>query len=266
MRRRGWHALGRTRSVLLPAILALCAARALAVLPEIPPSPTRWVTDHAGLISPAARESLDQQLEAFERSSGQQVLVYIDRTTGGLPIEDFAEQAFKKWRVGRKGLDDGLVLFIFTEDRRLRIEVGYGLEGTLPDALAGRIVRDEIAPRLAAGQGDAAVAAGVSAMMSALGGPSSTPGAEAGPYDRDAGQYPARSQPQKLGWGAKILIGIVGLVFLFILITNPRLALWILFNLLMSGRGGGGSFGGGGGGGFSGGGGRSGGGGASGSW
>jgi uncharacterized protein len=254
-------------SVVLSAILALCAARATAALPEIPPSPTRWVTDNAGLISAATRDSLDQQLESFERDSGHQLLVYIDRTTGGIPIEDFAAQAFKKWRAGRKGLDDGLILFIFSDDRRLRIEVGYGLEGTVPDALAGRIVRSEIAPRLAAGQPDAAVAAGVSAMVSALGGPASVPGAEAGPYGGEAGRYPARSQPQELGWGGKILIGVLVLVFLVILITNPRLALWILFNLLMSGRGGGGGgFGGGGGGGFSGGGGRSGGGGASGSW
>jgi uncharacterized protein len=253
-------------SVVLSAILALCAARATAALPEIPPAPARWVTDNAGLISAATRDSLDQQLEGFERSSGHQVLVYIDRTTSGIPIEDFAVRAFAKWRVGRKGIDDGLVLFIFSDDRRLRIEVGYGLEGTVPDALAGRIVRDEIAPRLAAGQPDAAVAAGVSAMVSALGGPASVPGAEAGAYGGEAGQYPAGSQPQKLGWGGKILIGIVGLIFLVILITNPHLALWILFNLLMSGRGGGGGFGGGGGGGFSGGGGRSGGGGASASW
>jgi uncharacterized protein len=252
-------------TVLLSLTLALGALGAAAAPPEIPPSPTRWVTDKAGLISPATRENLDRQLEAYERSSGHQVLVYIDRTTGGLAIEQFAERAFKSWAPGRKGLDDGVILFIFTENRRLRIEVGYGLEGTLPDILAGRITRDEIAPRLAAGRPDEAVTAGVAAILSTLGGSTAGPGAGATAPTGEAPRYARGPQPQELGWGGKIVLGILGLIFLFILITHPRLALWILFNLLMSGRGGGGGFGGGGGG-FSGGGGRSGGGGASGSW
>src|SRR5262245_26153195 len=95
----------------------------------IPPAPARWVTDTVGFMSADAVRSLDSQLESYERSSGHQLLVYIDKTTGGVPIEDWAVKAFQAWKIGRKGLDDGLALFIMTDDRRLRIEVGYGLEG-----------------------------------------------------------------------------------------------------------------------------------------
>jgi len=255
----------RTRAGLL-AIAALTGAAisAGAATPEIPPAPTRWVTDQAGLLSSATRATLDARLEAFERTTGHQVLVYVGRSTGGVPIEDFAVRAFAKWRVGRKGMDDGLVLFLFTEDRRLRIEVGYGLEGTVPDVLAGRIVRDVMAPLLAAGRADEAVRAGVDAILKTISGEkglaeTGAPGPVSGYQER-----PAHRQARPMSLGQKILMGFLVLGFIVLLITNPQLAIWLLFSMLSGGRGGG--FGGGGGGGFSGGGGRSGGGGASGSW
>ncbi len=258
----------RFASAFFAAALVLVAAEAPAALPPIPESPTRWVTDQAGLLSPSTREALDARLEAYERSSGHQVIVYIAQTTGGWPLEEFCVKAFEKWRPGRKGLDDGVVLFVFTQDRRLHIEVGYGLEGTLPDIIAGRIVRDQMVPLLAAGKGEEAITTGVDSILSVISG--STGQAEASPGVSSSTRAAGRAtQPSELGLGQMIVIGIIGFVFLVILVTHPRLALWILFNLLMSGRGGG-SFGGGGlgggGGGFSGGGGRSGGGGASGSW
>ena len=109
-------------------------------------------------MSADAVRSLDSQLEAYERSSGHQLLVYIGKTTGGVPIEDWAVRAFQAWKVGRKGLDDGLALFIMADDRRLRIEVGYGLEGQVPDAMASRIINEVIVPRVQAGDRDGAVA------------------------------------------------------------------------------------------------------------
>jgi uncharacterized protein len=151
----------------------------------------------------------------------------------------------------------------------MRIEVGYGLEDRVPDAIASRIINNTIGPRLKSGERDAALTEGVEAILAAIesGTAAGANSAETGPAASE--QPPERGPPhrQQASLGQIILFAIVGFVFLIILVTHPRLALWILFNMLMnSGRGGGGGFGGSGGSSFSGGGGRSGGGGASGSW
>jgi uncharacterized protein len=243
-----WLALG----------LVLVSAAAAAAETPIPPPPTRWVSDHADFLSPATLAALDDRLGQYDQRTGHQVLVYIDRTTGGVPIEDWAVRAFERWRVGRKGIDDGLVLFLFSDDRRVRIEVGYGLEERVPDAVASRIINERIVPRIRAGDRDGAVTSGVDAIVAAIG------------EGRGAGTG-ARPAVHVAAW--KLVLGGVVLLILFLFVlTHPGLA-WLLLMNVGSGRGGGfggGGFGGGrggfGGGGFSGGGGRSGGGGASGSW
>jgi uncharacterized protein len=224
------------------------------------PTPTRWVTDGAGFLSESARQTLDARLEAYERQSGHQFLVWIGRTTAGVPIEDFAVKAFKAWGVGRRGQDDGLVLFIFADDRTARFEVGYGLEGSFPDVSAGRVIRDVLAPKLQAGDRDGAVAAAVQAATAAISGDDAASGLAGPGPSGNAGR--GRGQPRPLTTAQKVVMGLAALAFLFILITNPALALFLLQVIASGGRGGGG----GGGGGWSGGGGRSGGGGASGSW
>src|SRR5262249_47354714 len=155
--------------------------------------------------------------------------------------------------VGRKGIDDGLVLFIFSEDRKIRIEVGYGLEPVVTDAQASRIIRETIAPRIRAGDRDGAVEAGVGALTQVIGGPGAPGGAVRTRHTLPVSPLQA------------IVLGVIALVVLGLLITHPTLAAMLLFNIFSGGRGGGwGDGGGGGGGGFSGGGGRSGGGGATG--
>jgi uncharacterized protein len=192
------------------------------------------------------------------------VLVWIGATTGDAPIEEFAVKAFEKWKVGRAAKDDGLVFFLFTEDRKMRIEVGYGLEDKVTDLLASRIIREVVAPRLQANDRDGAVTAGATALLSTI---------DAGGGENAAAASPAREAPpyraaRPLTAAQKVLFAVVGLGLLLLLVTNPSLAVWLLLNMLSSGGGGrgGGFSGGGGGGGWSGGGGRSGGGGASGSW
>ena len=177
-------------------------------------------------------------------------------------------RAFAAWRVGRKGLDDGVAVFILAADRKVRIEVGYGLEDRVPDAVAARIIGDQMIPRLRAGNRDGAARAGVAGVLEAVGGEAGAP--------REAVPVPAA--PPEIDLGRLILLGLIGIVVFGFIVTNPRLALMLLTTIASnSGRGGGnwggGGFGGGGGwggggggGGFSGGGGRSGGGGASGSW
>ncbi len=248
------HPLANALARLLLAGTLLAAGEARA---ETPAAPTRWVTDSAGFLSEGARQELDGRLEAYERQTGHHVLVWIGRTTGGVPLEDFTVRAFAAWHVGRKGLDDGLVLFVFSDDRKVRVEVGYGLEGQVPDAIASRIIRETIVPRVQAGDHDGAIRDGVAALIAAIEGRGAPPESAAGPL-------PAHSPPaggaRSLSIGQKILIGLAVIGFLILFATNPALALYLLFSVMSGGRGGGG------GGGYSGGGGRGGGGGASGSW
>jgi uncharacterized protein len=112
--------------LLAGALLVLvCATCALAeVGTPIPAPPQRWLTDTVHFLSAGTAAELDSRLEGYERSSGHQLLVYIGDTTGGVPIEDWAVKAFESWKVGRKGLDDGLVIFIMATDKHMRIEVG----------------------------------------------------------------------------------------------------------------------------------------------
>jgi uncharacterized protein len=245
---------------LLCLAILLVGSLAFAVGTPIPPSPTRWVTDDAGFMSPEAVSKLDAQIGAYSQSSGQQLIVYIGKTTGGVSIEEWAVKAFAAWKVGRKGLDDGLALFIMAEDRRLRIEVGYGLEGKLPDLTASRIINDVIVPRIQSGARDSAVFAGVEAMVLTLGG-KEIGSMVAAPRHRERG-----AERKQFSLGQLIFFGIIAVLFLILFMTNPSLAIFLLFTIMSGGRGGGGHGGSHGGGGFSGGGGRSGGGGASGSW
>lgn len=249
--------MAKMRASLLILLLLLAAGFIHAAETPIPPAPNRWVTDTAGFMSAEAARSLDARLAAYERATGHQLIVYIGKTTGGVPIEDWAVRAFEAWKIGRKGLDDGLALFIMAEDRRLRIEVGYGLEGQVTDALASRIINETIVPRIQADNRDEAVIAGADAIVRIVSG-QGLPSASA----------PTRAPEEKpLTIWHWIFFGIIGVVFLILLITNPALAFYLLINILASSRRGGSSSGPGwAGGGFRGGGGRSGGGGASGSW
>ena len=239
--------------------VALVAARAAEV--SIPPPPTRWATDTAGFMSPQALQAVDRTLESFERATGTQVLVWIGGTTGDAVLEDWTVRAFARWKVGRKGLDNGLILFLFANDRSARIEVGYGLEDKVPDASASRILNDVILPRIGAGDRDGAVQAGVNALMVAISGDTGGASAPGTPTERSEDSLRAGSRRRPMSYPQMALMGLLALGFLVLLVTNPGLALYLLFSILSGGRGGGG-----GGGGYSGGGGSSGGGGASGRW
>src|SRR5215468_10619796 len=138
----------RLAAALLAAALVGLAAPAFANEVPIPPSPTEWVTDNVGLISAATRDTLNQRLRDYNKATGHQVIVWIGATTGEAPLEDWTIRAFTAWKVGRKGLDDGAALFMFSQDRKVRIEVGYGLESVLTDAMASRIIRDNIVPHM----------------------------------------------------------------------------------------------------------------------
>ncbi|HTG11892.1 MAG TPA: TPM domain-containing protein, partial [Candidatus Eisenbacteria bacterium] len=132
------------RAALVTLLLVLLAAPGAAAL-SIPPPPDRRVNDYAGALSPAERDGLEQQLIAREATSQNQVVVAVFRSLGGESLEDYSIRLAKAWRIGQKGLDNGVIFLVFVDDRKMRIEVGYGLESKLTDALASQILRQDVA-------------------------------------------------------------------------------------------------------------------------
>jgi uncharacterized protein len=180
----------------------------------IPASPTQWVTDTAGFLTAPTVGQLNARLRAYQHATGHQVLVYIAPTTGTTPLEDWTVRAFHAWKIGRKGLDDGLALFIFPSDRKLRIEVGYGLESTIPDAVAARIIRDTITPDIRAGHPDQAVTDGVGQILGTIGGEAPRPAESAG-----TSATPEQSSSDTISLGAlagifAIFVGFMAMIFL----------------------------------------------------
>ena len=212
---------------------------------------------------------IDDKLRRFDDETSSQVVVAIFSDLPSPSLEDFTNRTAESWKVGRKELDNGAVLFVFVNDRKIRMEVGYGLEGALPDILARRIIDEEIAPRFREGRFAEGVSAGADAIMAATRGEYTAP--------------PAR-KPSSDGGAAALLLplGFIALIFILSRAMNRPLgpvsrqrrrrgSFWYIGPGGFGGGGGGwggGGFGGGGfgGGGFSGGGGSFGGGGASGSW
>lgn len=134
----------------------------------VPPAPTHYVTDNASALSSATQASVDAELKAYEKATGHQVIVWIGDTTGDVPLETWTGESAHQWHVGRRGKDDGAILFMFMSDHKVRIEVGYGLEGSLTDADASRIIRDDIVPRMKANDPNGAVSSGVAAMLTTI--------------------------------------------------------------------------------------------------
>jgi uncharacterized protein len=152
-----------------------CAAIALALalagfgasaepLVAVPALKAR-VTDLTGTLTPDQAATLEAKLSAFEQAKGSQVTVLIVPTTKPEEIEQYAIRVAEAWKLGRKGVDDGAILLVARDDRKVRIEVGYGLEGILPDATANRIVDEDIVPRFRAGDYYGGIAAGTDRML-----------------------------------------------------------------------------------------------------
>ena len=129
----------------IAAALLLALGAALLAL-EVPEPPNRWYTDRANLLSPEAADALNRKLAEFEQQSGAQFIIYVFPSLEGESMEDFTIRSVEKWKVGQKKYDNGVVLFVFVQDRKVRIEVGYGLEGSLTDAFSSRVIREFITP------------------------------------------------------------------------------------------------------------------------
>ncbi|HEV7775662.1 MAG TPA: TPM domain-containing protein [Luteibacter sp.] len=291
---------------LLLLLAAFLLPAALYAADVTPPKLTRHVTDLTGTLTPAQVDALDAQLVALEKTKGAQLVVLMVGTTEPDDLESYSLAVAEANKVGRKGPDDGALLLVAKDDRRVRIEVGYGLEGAVPDVTAGRIIREYIAPRFRTGDYNGGITDAVGALTRIINGETLPPPlAEEGrrrahPADWGQGIFIAifaaiflRRFFGKAPWwvrlpfGGLIAGGIVGVVLASLGAGVVGAILGGGFMLLPFGAGrsiggggwggfggggfggggfGGGSFGGGGGGGFSGGGGSFGGGGASGSW
>ena len=251
-------------------LLLGCFANAAEVIPA---APEHYFNDYAQVVSAATAARLDKTLEDFERKTSNQILVAVyRRMQSDSSIEDYTVRVAQAWKVGQKAKNNGAVLFVFIQDRKMYLQVGYGLEPVLPDALAKRIIETEIKPRFRNGDFDGGLSAGVASILAAT----------QGEY-KGTGRT-ATEQGQHVGGGTLLVFLLVfGIFGIFILSAffkamagaglrrrNSPWGGWTIGSGGFSSGGWGGwssgGGGGGGGGGFSGGGGSFGGGGAGGSW
>jgi uncharacterized protein len=254
--------------VALLLVLAFGASGALAL--DFPPLTGR-VVDQANILSSDERAALVAKLKDLEDKSGIQLVVATVSSLGGQEIEPYANDLFRAWKLGETKKNNGVLFLIAPNEHHMRIEVGYGLEGTLTDAASSIIIANAVAPRFKAGDFNGGVARGVDDIITTLTTDSSD--------WQKRQEFRARDSADAVA-GVVALLALAAFIFVFILIARSQggvgnAILYLVTNIIISSsRGGGGSFsggdsfGGGGGGdsGFSGGGGSSGGGGASGSW
>ena len=257
----------RVRAWALALVAVLFALPAFAA-PKFPPLTGR-VVDGAQILSPDVERDLTDKLETLETTTGRQLVVATVPDLQGYPIEDYGYQLGRTWGIGEKDKDTGVILLVAPNERKVRIEVGYGLEPVLTDALSSVIIQSAILPKFRDGDMEGGIVAGTNALVEQL----------SLPADQAKARVEQASQPERHKAQGSPIVGF--LIFLFIIFVFSSLfrgrrgrsglgsALpWIILSALSNGdrRGGGGWGGGGGGGGFSGGGGSFGGGGSSGSW
>mgnify|MGYP000051766854 CR=1 FL=1 len=194
------------------------------------PALTGRVVDSAQMIDPAVREQLTQQLQALEQTSGDQLVVVTVPDLQGVPIEDYGYQLGRQWGIGQKGKDNGALLIVSRDDRQLRIEVGYGLEGVLTDAQSWVIINQVILPKFKAGNFSQGISDGVAAMIQVVGGE---------PLAVPAHVADANFAMDNPGFSIGLFILLIGVLWLCNRMGLPVGAI-LLAILNSSGRGGGG--------------------------
>ena len=199
----------------------------------VPPLNAR-VTDLSGTLNGAQQAQLEQQLAAFEQARGGQIAILFVPTTQPEAIEQYAIRVAEAWKIGRRKHDDGVLVVVAKNDRKIRIEVGYGLEGTLTDVAASRIVRNVMTPRFKAGDFDAGVSEGVAAVIGQLTGTAALPADEPRPAaERKSDKFfdgPELSLPERILIGA-FIFGIIGL-FTVLGVLTPGMG-WFLYFFLI---------------------------------
>lgn len=162
-----WPASGVALLLTATLALPLASAEPLASIPNPRVRNSSWVTDTAGALRPETVARLNETLASVERTTGVEMAVVAIRSLDGLSVEEAAEKLFRAWGIGKKNTDNGLLLLWSTGDRRVRVEVGYGLEGVLPDGRVGAILDTYLIPRFKNGEFDVGIVAGVDALLAA---------------------------------------------------------------------------------------------------
>ena len=260
--------MNSTINAILAYVIVLIMAVAFpasASTPQPPAAPRDYVVDLAGIVQDTAETRLNAVLQELEQKTTAQVLVLTIQSLDGESIEQFALTTKERWKLGQKAKDNGVLIVVAVQDRKYRLEIGYGLESVLPDSLVGTIGREYFVPYFKKGDYSSGVYAAAIAVATTI--------AQHEGVSISGGRRPSM-QPESISFRQlslpqKILFGLLGLAALILFITHPHQCLLLILASQMGGGGrgwsgggggfGGGSFGGGGGG-------RGGGGGASGGW
>lgn len=216
--------------LLLPIMLMISTILLAADVPYL----TGRITDNAQLLSQEVNRSLSDSLQAHEKRTGNQIAVLTISTLGGESIEDYSVRVFESWKLGQKGKDNGVLMVVVPGDRRMRIEVGYGLEGTLTDAMAGRIIQTVMTPKFKNGDFEGGIVDGAGAVMKLLEG-GELPQSEVKSGSMNKSKFfeiegPELSIQERILLGA-FIFGIIGL-FTAIGILTPGVG-WFLYFFLI---------------------------------
>jgi uncharacterized protein len=176
------------------------------------------VNDYANMLSPSTLHSLEYLLTEFEKNESTQIVILTIPSLQGAVLEEFSIKVAEKWKIGQKKLDNGVIFLVSKNDRKMRIEVGYGLEGKLTDLLAGRIIDNDIKPFFKKGDYDAGISAGAHAIIRAV----------KGEYSAAA---PAQEEKQDFWMGTAIIaisvfggMGLIIIIIIILAIKFPHLA------------------------------------------
>jgi uncharacterized protein len=220
---------------LVAAALACLALAAPANAQTEVPYLSGRVVDQAGVLSVPTRDRISSMLRAHEDATGNQVAVLTVASLGGESVEDYAVRVFEDWKLGQRDKDNGVLVLVVPQDRRMRIETGYGLEGTLTDAAASRVIRNLMTPRFREGNYDVGIEAGVTGVIQILEGRQPRdPEADWAAPDRSAGLH---VEAPDMPVAERILIslfvfGIIGL-FTFIGLVTPGGMGWFMYVFLI---------------------------------
>lgn len=209
-------------AVLFAILFALPVAVAVAAAEKPVPFLSGRVVDEAGMIPADVRQRIEQKLAAFEQRTGIQVAVLTVDSLDGAPIEDYSMRVVETWKLGKKGKDNGVLLLVSKQDRKLRIEVGYGLEGQLTDLKSGRITDNVIRPDFQKGDFGAGIEHGVDAILAALGG-----------GEVPAGPPAAEARKERAPAGFILLLVLVLGTFSLLALTTRGVHSWFLYLFLM---------------------------------